>query len=85
MHDSELEDLLRVASERQLALAALEDKYAQSHGLPSEQLVKDMHELLAKETTVLNAIITLFIKMSDETRSAETDSSAAELFSTPEE
>jgi hypothetical protein len=54
---------MRAAAERQLAVAALQAKYAQSASIPTEQLVLDMRELLATERVVLDAIITLFHKL----------------------
>ena len=63
MDDSEIRSLIRAASERQLAVAALQKKYGQSTNIPTEQLVLDMRELLATERVVLDAIITLFVKL----------------------
>jgi hypothetical protein len=63
MHDPDINSLMKAASERQLAVAALQKKYEESESVPTEQLVKDMRELLATERVVLDAIITLFVKM----------------------
>ena len=63
MSDPELGSLMRAAAERQLAVAALQAKYAESTSIPTEQLVLDMRELLATERVVLDAIITLFHKL----------------------
>jgi hypothetical protein len=41
----------------------LQKKYEASVDVPTEQLVRDMRELLATERVVLDAIITLFVKM----------------------
>ena len=66
MTDPDLNNLVQAASERQLAVAALQKKYESSEGIPTEQLVLDMRELLATERVVLEAIITLFVKMGHE-------------------
>jgi hypothetical protein len=63
MQDSDVTSLMRAATERQLAVAALQKKYEASDDVPTEQLVRDMRELLATERVVLDAIITLFVKM----------------------
>jgi hypothetical protein len=63
MSDPEMTSLMRAAAERQLAVAALQKKYESSDSVPTEQLVRDMRELLATERVVLDAIITLFVKM----------------------
>ena len=63
MNDPDVESLMKAAAERQLAVAALQTKYAQSESIPTEQLVLDMRELLATERVVLDAIITLFLKL----------------------
>jgi hypothetical protein len=63
MNDSDMKALMRAASERQLAVAALQKKYGESTNIPTEQLVLDMRELLATERVVLDAIITLFVKL----------------------
>ncbi len=65
MHDPDINSLKRAASERQLAVAALQHKYAESESVSTEQLVLDMRELLATERVVLDAIITLFVKIGD--------------------
>ena len=54
---------MKAAAERQLAVTALQKKYAESDSIPTEQLVLDMRELLATERVVLDAIITLFVKL----------------------
>ena len=38
-------------------------KYEESDSVPTEQLVLDMRELLSTERVVLDAIITLFVKL----------------------
>ncbi len=63
MNDSDMSSLMRAAAERQLAVAALQKKYEQSESIPTEQLVLDMRELLSTERVVLDAIITLFVKL----------------------
>lgn len=66
MNDSDIKSLMLAASERQLAVAALQKKYESSESVPTEQLVLDMRELLATERVVLDAIITLFLKLKDD-------------------
>ena len=63
MDDPNLSSLMKAAAERQLAVAALQKKYAVSEHVSTEQLVLDMRELLATERVVLDAIITLFVKL----------------------
>jgi hypothetical protein len=63
MHDPDINSLMKAAAERQLAVAALQKKYAESESIPTEQLVRDMRELLSTERVVLDAIITLFVKL----------------------
>ena len=63
MNDPDVNALMLAASERQLAVAALQKKYAASESIPTEQLVRDMRELLSTERVVLDAIITLFVKL----------------------
>jgi hypothetical protein len=63
MNDPDISSLMMAASERQLAVAALQKKYEQSESVPTEQLVLDMRELLSTERVVLDAIITLFVKL----------------------
>ena len=63
MHDHDVTSLMKAAAERQLAVAALQRKYEESESIPTEQLVRDMRELLATERVVLDAIITLFVKL----------------------
>jgi hypothetical protein len=63
MHDPDVNSLMKAAAERQLAVAALQKKYAESESIPTEQLVSDMRELLSTERVVLDAIITLFVKL----------------------
>ncbi|MBA3480326.1 MAG: hypothetical protein H0T51_00790 [Pirellulales bacterium] len=63
MNDPDVDTLIMAAAERQLAVAALQKKYDQSKSVPTEQLVADMRELLATERVVLDAIITLFVKI----------------------
>ena len=66
MDDHDMSSLMKAAAERQLAVAALQKKYAESESISTEQLVLDMRELLATERVVLDAIITLFIKLGHE-------------------
>lgn len=61
--DPDIKTLMRAATERQLAVVALQKKYAESSGLSTEQLVLDMQELFSTERVVLDAIVTLFIKL----------------------
>jgi hypothetical protein len=63
MNDPDVNALVLAAAERQLAVAALQRKYQASTSVPTEQLVLDMRELLATERIVLDAIITLFVKL----------------------
>ncbi|MBA3484773.1 MAG: hypothetical protein H0T51_23475 [Pirellulales bacterium] len=63
MNDPDVNSLIMAATERQLAVAALQKKYERSESVPTEQLVADMRELLATERVVLDAIITLFVKL----------------------
>ena len=63
MNDPDVNRLMMAATERQMAVAALQKKYEGSDNVPSEQLVRDMRELLATERVVLDAIITLFVKL----------------------
>jgi hypothetical protein len=44
----------------------LQKKYAESESVSTEQLVLDMRELLATERVVLDAIITLFVRIGNE-------------------
>lgn len=63
MNDPDMNNLMMAATERQLAVAELQRKYADSADVPTEQLVRDMRELLATERVVLDAIITLFVRL----------------------
>ena len=63
MNDPDIDSLMKAAAERQLAVTALLKKYEESESIPTEQLVLDMKELLATERVVLDAIITLFVKL----------------------
>jgi hypothetical protein len=63
MNDHDMASLMKAATERQLAVSSLQEKYEQSENVPTEQLVRDMRELLATERVVLDAIITLFVKL----------------------
>ena len=63
MNAPDVQSLMSAAAERQLAVAALQKKYQQSGSIPTEQLVLDMRELLSTERIVLDAIITLFVKL----------------------
>ena len=63
MNTSDINSLMKAAAERQLAVAALQTKYERSESVPTEQLVRDMRELLSTERVVLDAIITLFIRL----------------------
>ena len=65
MNDPDINNLMKAATERQLAVTALQKKYEQSESIPTEQLVLDMRELLATERVVLDAIITLFVKLGE--------------------
>jgi hypothetical protein len=62
MNDPDINSLMQAAAERQLAVAALQNKYGASESISTEQLVLDMRELLSTERVVLDAIITLFVK-----------------------
>ena len=66
MHNPDISSLKRAATERQLAVAALQKKYESAESIPTEQLVLDMRELLATERVVLDAIVTLFVQMSED-------------------
>jgi hypothetical protein len=46
MSSFEIDRLIKAASERQVAVQALQKKYASSINIPTEQLVLDMRELL---------------------------------------
>ena len=63
MNDPDVNSLMMAASARQRAVAVLQKKYAESDDVPTDQLVRDMRELLATERVVLDAIITLFVKL----------------------
>jgi hypothetical protein len=63
MNDPDINSLMQAAAERQFAVAALQKKYEQTESIPTEQLVLDMRELLSTEGVVLDAIITLFVKL----------------------
>ena len=63
MTNHDLSGLMKAATERQLAVAQLQAKYAESENISTEQLVLDMRELLATERVVLDAIITIFVGM----------------------
>ncbi len=63
MNDPDIAKLMMAASERQTAVVALQKKYDESKSLSTEQLVLDMRELLATERIVLEAVITLFVKL----------------------
>jgi hypothetical protein len=63
MHEPDIRELLKAAADRQLAVVALQEKYAASESISTEQLVLDMRELLSTERLVLEAIITLFISL----------------------
>jgi hypothetical protein len=63
MNDADIGKLMTAASERQTAVVALQKKYEESKSLSTEQLVLDMRELLATERIVLEAIITLFVRL----------------------
>jgi hypothetical protein len=74
VNETEVSALVQAAAERQLAVTALEEKYAESSDLPTKQLVADMRELLATERVVLDSIITLLIKLSGEATEAASTS-----------
>ena len=63
MDDRDINSLMKAAAERQIAVMTLQKKYDVSENIPTEQLVRDMRELLATERVVLDAIITLFVKL----------------------
>lgn len=63
MNDRDINSLMKAAAERQLAVVSLQKKYAERVSVPTEQLVLDLRELLATERVVLDAIITLFVKL----------------------
>ena len=63
MNDPDIAKLMTAAAERQTAVVALQKKYEDSESLSTEQLVLDMRELLTTERIVLEAIITLFLKL----------------------
>jgi hypothetical protein len=63
MNNPDMSSLMKAAAERQLAVAELQKKYAESESIPTEQLVLDMRELLSTERVVLDAIITLFLHL----------------------
>jgi hypothetical protein len=63
MNDPDVSNLIKAAAERQLAVVALQKKYDGGESVSTEQLVVDMRELLATERVVLDAIITLFVKL----------------------
>ena len=65
MNDPDVDSLIKAASERQLAVDALQRKYKGKESVPTEQLVLDMSELLSTERVVLDAIITLFVKLGE--------------------
>jgi hypothetical protein len=59
--DHDLNSLMKAATDRQLAVKELQEKYANSKDISTDQLVLDMRELLATERVVLDAIITIFM------------------------
>jgi hypothetical protein len=63
MNDHEMQSLMQAASEWQLAVADLQEKYATSKGVSTEQLVLDMGKLLATERVIFDDIITLFVNL----------------------
>lgn len=63
MSELDVKTLVRAASDRLVAVAALQKKYEMSKDVPTEQLVQDMRELLFTERIVLDAIITLFVEL----------------------
>jgi hypothetical protein len=75
--NSDVNSLMRAAAERQLAVLALQKKYEQADNVPTEQLVRDMRELLATERVVLDAIITLFVERGAESDQLRVDVDAA--------
>jgi hypothetical protein len=74
---------MRAAAERQLAVAALQKKYEASESIPTEQLVLDMRELLSTERVVLDAIITLFVKLGHAEHAGHAEASVAADNKTP--
>jgi hypothetical protein len=73
---SDVNTLMRAAAERQLAVAALQRKYERADSIPTEQLVRDMREMLATERVVLDAIITLFVERGFESDQLRIDTDA---------
>lgn len=63
MSPLDVNGLVRAASDRQSAVAALQKKYQESPDATAAQLVGDLQELLATERIVLDAIITLFVEL----------------------
>jgi len=80
MSHLDVNGLVRAASDRQAAVAALQKKYQESNDFSTEQLVGDMGELLATERIVLDAIITLFVELGNR---SEAQSAAAMPPATP--
>ena len=66
MNDPDINSLMQAAAERQLAVCALQKKYEDVESVSTGQLVLDMRELLQTERVVLDAIITLFVKVGDD-------------------
>jgi hypothetical protein len=63
MNDHDMQSLIKAAAERQLAVVELQEMYATSKGISTEQLVLDMGKLQATERVILDAIITLFVNL----------------------
>ncbi|MDB5324434.1 MAG: hypothetical protein JWM57_3 [Phycisphaerales bacterium] len=73
MNEHDINGLMKAAAERQLAVSALQKKYDTSSNVPTEQLVIDMRELLATERIVLDAIITLFVKIGADAKASSVE------------
>jgi hypothetical protein len=71
MDNLEISDLLKAVTDRQLAVATLQEKYATGEGATTEQLVRDLAEVLAADRVVFDAIITLLLKRGVEEPSHE--------------
>ena len=76
MTEHDLNSLMKAAAERQLVVTALQKKYEGRETVPTE-LVADMLELLASERVILDAIITLFIKLDHDHQGRLADEPAA--------
>jgi hypothetical protein len=61
--DHDLSSLMKAVTERQLAVTQLQEKYAGSENISTEQLVHDLRDLQASERAVFDAIITMFVSL----------------------